>query len=216
MIQARDLVVRYGETRAINGVSLTIDRGECLAITGASGSGKSTLLHCLAGLRVPDEGTVRLDGQDLGRLSDTERSAARLRTVGLVFQLGLLVPELSLEENVALPLVAAGIKHRAAMRAARDELTQLGVADVARRRPSDVSGGQMQRAAIARAVVHKPAVVFADEPTGALDRTNGMAALRVLLGAARSAKAAVVVVTHEEFVASACDRVLTMVDGSLR
>lgn len=215
MIRADAVTVRYGDTVAVNSASLSVARGESVAIVGASGSGKSTMLHCLAGLKVPDAGSVRLDGSVVSDLDDAERSALRLRSVGLVFQLGLLVPELSLAENVALPLIAAGGSHRAALDKALRSLEDLGVGEVAGRRPSDVSGGEMQRAAIARAVIHEPVAVFADEPTGSLDRANGLAALSVLLDATKRTRSAVVIVTHEEFVAAACDRTVTMIDGAL-
>lgn len=215
MIEAKQVSFSFGNTPALRDVSVAIDAGEAVAIMGRSGSGKSTLLHCLAGLLVPDTGEIWFGDQRLDNTSDTARSARRLTDMGMVFQFGHLVPELSLLENVALPLMATGTKRVAAETRATELLERLDVATLADRRPAEVSGGQMQRTAIARSLVHRPAVVFADEPTGALDSVTGQLALDAMLAAARIDSAAVVIVTHEARLASYCDREIVMRDGAI-
>lgn len=215
MIEARGVGVVYGATPALHDVSLVVAPGETVAVMGRSGSGKSTLLHCLAGLVVPTAGEVWFRGRRLDDGDDAERSRQRLRHMGLVFQFGHLVPELSLAENVALPLRLTGTSAAQADRRALELLDRLDVADVAAKRPAHVSGGQMQRAAIARALAHRPAVVFADEPTGALDSVTGQLALEALLAAARLDGTAVVIVTHEARLASYCDREIVLRDGAV-
>ncbi len=215
MIEAKQISYAFGTDPALQGVSVAIGAGEAVAIMGRSGSGKSTLLHCLAGLLVPDEGEVWFQDHRLDNASDNERSARRLTDMGMVFQFGYLVPELSLVENVALPLMATGTKRDAAETRAIELLERLDVAALADRRPAEVSGGQMQRAAIARSLVHRPSVVFADEPTGALDSVTGQLALEAMLAAARLDGAAVVIVTHEARLASYCDREIVMRDGAV-
>jgi putative ABC transport system ATP-binding protein len=216
MIEVKGVTLSFGATPALHDVSMAVAQGETVAVMGRSGSGKSTLLHVLGGLLSPDRGEVWFQGRRLDAMSEGRRSDERLRHMGMVFQFGHLVPELSLVENVALPLMAAGIKRAAAMGRATDLLERLDVGDIAARRPSQVSGGQMQRAAIARALAHRPAVVLADEPTGALDTVTGQLALEALLHAARADGAAVVMVTHEARLASYCDREVVMRDGTIR
>jgi putative ABC transport system ATP-binding protein len=213
VIEAKALSVSFGSTMALRDVSLSVEAGESVAVMGRSGSGKSTLLHCLAGLVRPDQGEVWFDGRRLDSASEKTRSDERLRHMGLVFQFGYLAPELTLAENVALPLLVTGTSRRAAQQRAMELLERLEASDVADRRPSEVSGGQMQRAAVARALAHRPRVVFADEPTGALDSANGQLVLEAMITAARDDRAAVVVVTHEARLASYCDREVVLVDG---
>jgi putative ABC transport system ATP-binding protein len=215
MIEAKGIFVSFGATPALRDVSVAIGSGETVAIMGRSGSGKSTLLHCLAGLLAPSQGEVWFRGQRLDSMNDAERSAQRLKHMGMVFQFGHLVPELTLAENAALPLLLTGSARRAAAARAGELLERLDVADVAHRRPAEVSGGQMQRAAIARALAHRPEVVFADEPTGALDTVTGQLALESLMTAARMDNTAVVIVTHEARLASYCDRELVLADGAV-
>ncbi len=215
LMRTEHLTVRFGPTEALADVSVTIDREELVAVVGASGSGKSTLLHCLSGILRPTAGGVWFDGERIGAWSDRKRSAWRLRNVGLVFQFGDLVPELTLADNVRLPLLLAGGSRADAAARTAEMLERLGIADVASRRPGQVSGGQMQRAAVARALVHRPAVVLADEPTGALDTTAGQLVLESLMSAAREQASAVVLVTHEARLASYCDREIVMRDGSV-
>jgi putative ABC transport system ATP-binding protein len=216
VLTAVDLHRSFGATPALTGASVRVAGGEIVAIMGPSGSGKSTLLHCLAGILVPDRGTVRYRRQDLGALSDRSRSELRRREFGFVFQFGQLVPELSCLANVALPLRLARVGRRAAERAARDWLDRLEVGDIADKRPGETSGGEGQRVAIARALVAEPAVVFADEPTGALDSLNGERVMRLLSDAARQTGSAVVLVTHEPRVAAYADREVVVRDGRTR
>lgn len=215
MLIADEVTVRFGSAVALDAASLSIDAGELVAVVGRSGSGKSTLLHCLAGIVTPTSGSVRFGGQRIDEWPERRRSDWRLRHVGLVFQFGDLVPELSLAENVALPLLLAGVERREVRRRGTEMLERLEIADLARRRPAEVSGGQSQRAAIARALVHGPAVVLADEPTGALDSTTGLLVLEALLAAAREQNSAVVLVTHEARLSSCCDREITLRDGAV-
>lgn len=215
VLTATGVVVRFGETTAVAGVGLEVGAGESVAVVGPSGSGKSTLMHCLAGLIVPSGGTVRLDGVELGVCTAEQRAAVRRRSVGFVFQFANLVPELSLLDNVALACELVDVGRREAIRRAAEVLDQLGVGPLASRRPGQVSGGERQRAAVGRALVHRPRVVFADEPTGALDTDNGALVMDQLLASASDAGAAVVVVTHDRTVAGRCGRLLTMVDGQV-
>ncbi|MFI2652388.1 ABC transporter ATP-binding protein [Micromonospora fulviviridis] len=210
-VAGRGLRLRFGATVALDGVDIDVGRGEILAVMGRSGSGKSTLLHVLSGVLVPDQGEVLFGAQRLDTLGDAPRSRVRLRHFGFVFQFGDLVPELSLRDNVELPLRLVGAKDAAA--AAQELLEEFEIAAVASRRPGQVSGGQAQRAAVARALVHRPEVVFADEPTGALDSVSGELVLDALTAAARRRGAAVVVVTHEARVAAYADRTLLLRDG---
>ena len=213
IVHAQDIAVRFGATMALVSASIEVASGELVAVMGPSGSGKSTLLHCLAGLVAPRSGYVSFEGADLHGLDDAERSELRLRRMGMVFQFGALVPELSLIENVALPLWLLGENRRDAAKRAEALLDRFDVLGVARKRPAEVSGGQLQRAAVARALVHRPAIVFADEPTGALDTANAQIVMESLVGSAREQGTAVVLVTHETRLASYCDRDVMVRDG---
>jgi putative ABC transport system ATP-binding protein len=183
---------------------------------GPSGSGKSTLLHCLAGILTPDRGGVTFRGEPLSSLPDGARSTVRRREFGFVFQFGQLVPELSCLENAALPLRLGRMSRRAAEREAHEWLERLEVTHVADKQPGQVSGGEAQRIAIARALVTQPSVIFADEPTGALDSLNGERVMELLTDAARSTGASVVLVTHEPRVAGYADREVVVRDGRVR
>ncbi|MEU0985328.1 ABC transporter ATP-binding protein [Streptomyces sp. NPDC005953] len=216
LLVAEDIHKSYAHTPALAGASFSIHPGEVVAVLGPSGSGKSTLLHCLAGIVPPDAGKIRYAGQDLCTLSDAERSALRRTEFGFVFQFGQLVPELSCTENVALPLRLAGVRRKAAEATASEWLERLEVADVGAKRPGEISGGQGQRVAVARALVTSPRVVFADEPTGALDSYSGERVMELLTEAARSTNAAVVLVTHETRVAAYSDREIVVRDGRTR
>ncbi|GAB3955205.1 ABC transporter ATP-binding protein [Streptomyces sparsus] len=206
----------YGATKALDGADFAIHPGEIVAVMGPSGSGKSTLLHCLAGIVTPEEGTVHYRGHELSAMSDAERSALRRGDFGFVFQFGQLVPELTCVENVALPLRLAGADRKVAEKQAVEWLERLEVAEVRNKRPGQVSGGQGQRVAVARALVATPRVVFADEPTGALDSLNGERVMELLTAAARDTRAAVVLVTHESRVAAYSDREVVVRDGKAR
>jgi putative ABC transport system ATP-binding protein len=213
LLVASDLVKSFGPTAALQGAGVAVGAGEVLAIMGPSGSGKSTLLHCLAGIIQPDSGTITYSGQDLGGMPDKARSALRRTEFGFVFQFGQLVPELTCLDNVTLPLRLAKVPRVKAEGIALQWLDRLEVPDVAKKRPGDVSGGQAQRVAVARALISNPRVVFADEPTGALDSYNGEKVMRLLTDAARQANAAVVLVTHEARVAAYADREVIVRDG---
>ncbi|MDR6973736.1 putative ABC transport system ATP-binding protein [Streptomyces sp. 3330] len=214
-MSATDVDLFYGDTAAVRNAEIILRRGEVAAITGQSGSGKSSLLYCLAGVLPVARGAVRFDGRILGELDDEELSAMRRERFGFVFQYGELLPELTVEENTALPLRLAGQRKSEALTAAGEVLGRLGLADLRQRRPSQVSGGQSQRVAVARALVHRPAVVFADEPTGSLDSANATAVLKEFLSLARSQGTAVVLVTHDAQVASRADSQYVMRDGVL-
>lgn len=216
VLTGRGLVKRFGTTVALAGVDVAIGRTEAVAVMGPSGSGKSTLLHCLAGIVRADSGQVRYAGRDLTTMSDAERSALRRRDFGFVFQFGQLVPELTCLENVALPLRLNGVRRREAEQRAQGWLERLGVAEVAGKRPGEVSGGQGQRVAVARALITNPRVVFADEPTGALDSLTGEQVMQLLTGAAAETGAAVVLVTHEPRVAAYASREIVVRDGRTR
>jgi putative ABC transport system ATP-binding protein len=215
ILSATGIHLSYGANAAVRGADLTIARGEVVAITGQSGSGKSSLLYCLAGVLPLARGRVVFEGRTLGALNDEKLSTLRRERFGFVFQYGELLPELTIEENTALPLRLAGQRRRSALAAAGDVLERLGLGELKERRPSQVSGGQCQRAAVARALVHRPAVVFADEPTGSLDSANADAVLGEFLGLARSQGTAVVLVTHDPAVAARADTHYAMADGVL-
>ncbi|WP_405777685.1 ABC transporter ATP-binding protein [Streptomyces sp. NBC_00859] len=216
LLYADDLHKSYGPTAALDGAAFSVHAGEVVAIMGPSGSGKSTLLHCLAGIVRPDSGTVTYQGQELSAMSDVDRSALRRTDFGFVFQFGRLVPELTCTENVALPLRLNGTKRKEAERRALEWMERLEVADLGHKRPGEVSGGQGQRVAIARSLVTGPRVLFADEPTGALDSLNGERVMELLTEAARATNAAVVLVTHEARVAAYSDREVVVRDGKSR
>ncbi|MFH8349197.1 ABC transporter ATP-binding protein [Streptomyces sp. NPDC018045] len=216
LLKASALHKAYGSTRALDGAEFSIHPGEVVAVMGPSGSGKSTLLHCLAGIVRPDSGSVRYGSRDLTQMNDAQRSALRRADFGFVFQFGQLVPELTCLENVALPLRLNGVRRKEAERHAREWLERLEVGDIRAKRPGEVSGGQGQRVAVARALAARPRVIFADEPTGALDSLNGERVMTLLTDAARDTNAAVVLVTHEARVAAYSDREIVVRDGKAR
>src|SRR6201993_2769262 len=215
IIEARDLEKSFGPTPALRGASLGVRPGEVVAVMGPSGSGKSTLLHCLAGILVPDTGEVRFEGQRLDTLSDNRRSALRRDQFGFVFQFGQLVPELTAEENVALPLLLSGTRRGPATTAARKWFPALGLDGLEHRRSGELSGGQAQRVALARGLIARPAVLFADEPTGSLDSVTGEHVMNLLVAAAREQGSTVVLVTHEARVAAYADREVIVRDGKV-
>ena len=197
--------------RALDGVSVSIRRGEIVGISGSSGSGKSTLLHLLAALDTPTEGTVRVDGQDTADLSNGERARLRLSTIGIVFQRFHLLPALSAKSNVALPLVEQGLGKRARHERAMELLAEVGLADRASHKPGELSGGEQQRVAIARALVTDPELVIADEPTGELDTETAASILDVFENLADDR--AVVIASHDEPTLSIADRRIELRDG---
>jgi putative ABC transport system ATP-binding protein len=213
LLAARSLVKSYGHSPALRGVSFTAARGEVVAITGASGSGKSTLLLCLAGIVRPDAGSVTFAGRRIDTTSEAERSRLRRTVFGVLFQFGQLVPELTAAENVALPLLLAGVRRREALGAAATWMDRFGVADLAGQRPGQMSGGQGQRVAAARSLVTEPEVLFADEPTGSLDSVSGEQVMTQVMRVARTAGTTVLLVTHDAKVAAYADREIVVRDG---
>ncbi|MFC8308997.1 ABC transporter ATP-binding protein [Streptomyces olivaceus] len=210
---ALDRVARTypGGVRALDDVSLTVGHGTFLAVMGPSGSGKSTLMHCAAGLDSPTSGSVRIDGQEISGLDETRRTELRRERVGFVFQAYNLIPSLSVEDNITLPLRLAGRRpDRAWLRALTE---RVGLADRLAHRPAELSGGQQQRAAVVRALAAKPAVVFADEPTGALDLRSAHQVLDLLRGLVDDLGQTVVMVTHDPAAAARAHRALVMADG---
>jgi putative ABC transport system ATP-binding protein len=213
LIEAIDVVYDFGETPALRGANVSIREGEILAVMGPSGSGKSTLLHCLAGILVPKQGEIRLSGERIDTFPENRRSALRRDTFGFVFQFGQLVPELTAEENVALPLLLGGFRRSAALGQAREWFQRLGIDGLESRRSGELSGGQAQRVALARGLVARPKVLFADEPTGSLDSLTGELVMELLVTAARQDGTTVVLVTHEPRVAAYADREVIVRDG---
>ncbi|MGW6293521.1 ABC transporter ATP-binding protein [Streptomyces sp. NPDC055058] len=209
------LVKSYGATAALRGASVELRPGEIVAVTGASGSGKSTLLHCLSGIVRPDEGSVTYAGERLEQASEERLSELRRTDFGVVFQFGQLIPELTALDNVALPLMLAGATRAGAREAAGTWLERFGVAEQGDLRPGEMSGGQSQRAALARALVTGPTAVFADEPTGALDSLAAEQVMTSLVRTAREAGTAVLLVTHDARVAAYADREVQLRDGTV-
>lgn len=199
-----------GESEVLSGVDLSVS-DEVVALTGSSGSGKTTLLLCVAGILVPSLGSITVAGNRLDGLSMDERSKVRRENIGMVFQFSELIAELSLVNNVALPLELLGWNARKARLKAQELLDELGIGEIGTRFPSQVSGGQAQRAAVARALIHEPSVILADEPTGALDKENSERVLNLFLQAARRHNTSVVLVTHDCVVASHADRQVELV-----
>nr|WP_120492348.1 ABC transporter ATP-binding protein [Corynebacterium lactis] len=212
-LSIRDITKSYNAAPVLTGISLDINPGETVAVMGPSGSGKSTLLHCMSGVLLPDHGEVLLGNTRIDSLSDAKRSALRLNDFGFVFQDGQLLPELTARENAALPSILRGESRGSALRRADDMLGRLGLGDLTRRRPGQMSGGQAQRVAIARAMVSEPAVIFADEPTGALDQSTGHEVMQQLIALVEQTGTTLVMVTHDVKVASWCRRRIEIRDG---
>jgi putative ABC transport system ATP-binding protein len=201
----KNLGKRYGDSVVFSHVSLDVAAGEFVAIVGESGVGKSTLLNCMAGLDSWDEGTVRLNGIDLGMLPDDARAVLRRREVGFVFQAFHVLPHLDVAQNVALPLLLLGVADDGRVEAM---LSAVGLNGMGARLPQELSGGQLQRVAIARALVHRPGLLLADEPTGNLDPTTAAKVMGALIAQTREHRASLVLVTHSEAAAARADRVL--------
>lgn len=215
IIEARRLSRSYGNTLALREADLAVEAGEILAVMGPSGSGKSTLLHCLAGIFTPDSGEVWFGGRRLDTMSDARRTKLRRTAFGFVFQFGQLVPELTVADNVALPLLLGRVRRKEAYARAASWLERLGLGELGGRRTGQLSGGQAQRVAIARALVLGPRVLFADEPTGALDSLTGEHVMELLVGLAREEGTTVIVVTHDARVAAFADREVIVRDGQV-
>ena len=215
IMRARGLELAFGTTRALRGIDLDVVAGEVLAVTGPSGSGKSTLLHVMAGVLVPDAGRVDYAGRDVAAMDEAERSRLRLAEFGFVFQFGQLLPDLSALDNVTIPLLLAGTPRRRALARARAQLAELGLDGHEDKLPAQLSGGQAQRVAVARALVGGPRILFADEPTGALDSLAAEQTMQALTRAARSAGAALIIITHDPRTAAYADREVIVRDGRL-
>lgn len=215
MIQVNDIRKSFGALEVLRGVSLRVDRGEIVSIVGPSGAGKSTLLQIIGSLERPDSGTVAIDGHDISALGSNDLAAFRNRHIGFVFQLHRLLPEFSLAENVALPAMIAGESHSEAMRRARRLIADLGLSARADHRPAQLSGGECQRAAVARALINNPSVILADEPSGALDSHNRAELHRLFFDLRRDLGQTFLIVTHDETLAAASDRTIRMADGSI-
>ncbi|MHC2548432.1 putative ABC transport system ATP-binding protein [Corynebacterium hesseae] len=213
ILSLTDITKDFGGGPVLAGISLDIEPGELVAVMGPSGSGKSTLLHCMSGVLTPTHGSVRYGDEELSALGDAPRSRTRLRNFGFVFQDGQLLPELSNVDNVALPAMLNGMGRGAARKRAMELLDQLGLGGLAERRPAQVSGGQAQRVTIARALVASPGVVFADEPTGALDQSTGHEVMQMLTTIVRQSGASLVMVTHDPKVADWMQRRVEIRDG---
>ena len=231
IMRARGLQMSFGRTHALRGVDLDLLAGEVLAVTGPSGSGKSTLLHVMAGVLVPDAGSVSYHGGkspgggatdvaediavNIAALDEAARSRLRLNEFGFIFQFGQLLPDLSALDNVTIPLLLAGTPRRRALAQARETLGELGLSEHLDKRPTQLSGGQAQRAAVARALVTGPRILFADEPTGSLDSLAAERTMEVLLNSVHSRGAALVIITHDARVAAYADREVTVRDGRI-
>lgn len=242
IMRARGLEMSFGQTRALRGVDLDLLAGEVLAVTGPSGSGKSTLLHVMAGVLVPDAGSVSYYGDDavspsrgstanpaedttvdvsgdasvnIAALDEAARSRLRLSEFGFVFQFGQLLPDLTALDNVTIPLLLVGVPRRKALARAREALGELGLGEHLGKRPGQLSGGQAQRTAVARALVTDPHLLFADEPTGSLDSLAAERTMEVLLESVRSRGTSLVIITHDARVAAYADREVTVRDGRI-
>lgn len=220
VLTARDIVKTFrggdgGLVHVLNGVSLDVARGEMVAVVGASGAGKSTLLHVVGALERPDSGSVVVDGEPLVARSDDELAAIRNRKIGFVFQFHHLLREFSALENVSMPLRIAGASDSHATNRARDLLSRVGLSERASHRPNQLSGGEQQRTAVARALAMDPALLLADEPSGNLDHGNAERLHQILAELARDLEIGMVVVTHNRALAARADRVLLLESGSL-
>jgi putative ABC transport system ATP-binding protein len=219
IIEATDVWKRYDAGRqkieALRGVNLEVRLGEVIAVMGPSGCGKTTLLNCLSGLDVIDSGTVKIAGRDLRDLTDNQRSDFRARQMGFVFQTYNLLPVLSGIENVELPMLVAGFKPSLARERAQEAIEVVGVGEWARHRPAEMSGGQRQRFTLARALATRPAIVWADEPTGALDSENSAAVMELMVELNQQNQQTFIWVTHSEDVAALAQRLIRMRDGQI-
>lgn len=215
MIELTDIHKRFDRLEVLRGVSLSVADAEVMAIVGPSGAGKTTLLQIMGSLERPDSGSVRYDGTDIFALSDRRLAEFRNRHIGFVFQFHSLLPEFTLEENVALPALIGGERRADAMARARDLISYMGLTGRADHRPSQLSGGERQRAAVARALINNPRVVLADEPSGSLDSANRAELHRLFFDLRRDRGQSFVIVTHDESLAASADRTIRMADGAL-
>lgn len=214
IIEAKNIKKAFGKkTLALRGASLSVEPGEVVAVMGPSGSGKSTLLHCLAGILKIDAGEVLFEGENIGKMSDKKRNQLRREKFGFVFQFSQLVPELTALDNVALPLLINGVNKTEAYVKAKTWLKKVGVEAVANQIPGELSGGQAQRVAVARAMVIEPKILFADEPTGSLDSLNSEKVMDLFIKTVKEVGTTVIMVTHEPTIAAYADRSVIVRDG---
>ena len=213
MIQARNIVKRYGDIAVLRGIDIDIEAGAVTSIVGASGAGKTTLLQVLGTLTAPDSGTVIYDGEEVSAMSDARLSRFRNAHIGFVFQFHRLLPEFTLTENVAMPALIAGVSRREAFEHANALIHRLGLDSRAAHKPAELSGGECQRAAVARALINNPKVVLADEPSGSLDSHNKALLHRLFFELRDETGSTFVIVTHDEHLAADCDHVITLADG---
>lgn len=219
MIECRDVIKTYdtgtSKIQALKGISFAVNRGEMVAVMGPSGCGKTTLLNCLSGLDKVDSGQIYLEGQDLARMGDRKRTDYRARRMGFIFQVYNLLPVLSAVENVELPLIVSGTRPKVAREKAMAALETVNLAQWATHRPAELSGGQRQRVTIARSMVNDPAIVWADEPTGALDSSTAQEIIDLMKDLNRRNLLTFVLVTHDPGVGAQCDRIVRMRDGEI-
>ena len=215
IISAKNIKKSYGKTEILHGVSLDVKQGEVLAIMGPSGSGKSTLLHSLAAIISVDSGEIMFDDRNIAKLNDNKRSILRRTAFGFVFQFSQLVPELTVIDNVALPLLLNGVNRNEAYKEAKKWLGGVGLTDKYESTPGEISGGQAQRVAIARAMVVQPKILFADEPTGSLDSLNSEHVMELFIKTATDHGTTVIMVTHEPSIAAYADREIVVRDGQI-
>ena len=215
MIKANDITKSFGPLQVLKGIDISIDKGEIVTIVGKSGAGKTTLLHILGTLDKPDSGTVTLAGTDITRLKDRELSDFRNRHIGFVFQFHQLLPEFSALENVMMPALIAGIPNSKARCQGLELLDFLNLADRAKHRPNELSGGEKQRVAVARALITHPDVIFADEPSGSLDTANKQDLHQLFFSLRKQMNQTFVIVTHDESLAALSDRTIRMADGRI-
>jgi len=215
VLEVRDLSLSVPGRRLLKDANLSIRAGECVAITGPSGAGKTSLLNCVAGISTPEAGVVEVDGVELSRLPAAKRSSFRLRRIGMVFQFGELLPELTARENVALPARLAGMGREETAQLAGEWLNRFGLGEQMDAHPESMSGGEQQRVGLARALAHRPVLLLADEPTGMLDERNTDLVVGMMIEAARDLGTAVLIATHDSTVAAATDRTLRLHDCAL-
>ena len=215
MIEIRNIRKSFGSLEVLKGIDLDIERGKVVSIVGASGAGKTTLLQIMGTLDKPDQGSVVIDGVDVMKLSDAKRSAFRNKHMGFVFQFHQLLPEFTALENVMMPALIGGTSRREARRRAEELLAFMGLSDRASHKPNELSGGEKQRVAVARALVNKPDVVFADEPSGSLDTQNKQELHRLFFDLRDQMGQTFVIVTHDEQLANLADRKICMQDGQI-